>query len=177
MMKDKTTLRAILTLRIMCILVLLVQIYEIAIIYSGKYPIILMFDGKIWTKQITDLALGDRIATVFILEVFCLAWLYVVYQFWALCNLYQNNLIFTSANARRFKKMSIGLIIMSISDSTTFAMIGDYLIYRGIITQMPDIDPSMVIDVNFLAAGVMFWLMTKIMERACILQEDADLTV
>ena len=54
---------------------------------------------------------------------------------------------------------------------------GFYLTTRDILEHMPDMDLALMIDVNFLTAGLLFWLIAKIMERASILQAEAELTV
>ena len=71
----------------------------------------------------------------------------------------------------------MGLIAVSAFEMLELPLMGGYLYSRGILSQMPDIDPLLSLEADFLAAGVFFWLIAKIMERAAKMQEENDLTV
>lgn len=174
---DKTIERSILALRTLCILVVIAQATETIIEFNGDTPLVLIMDNQIWSKPLSEFSMLDKIAILGISELFTMAWLFVIYQFWALCDLYSKGEVFTRANARKFHFMSVGLILMSLGKTISDPLLGYFLASRGILEAQPDFDPATMIDINFLTAGVVFCLIAKIMERASLLQQDADLTV
>ena len=175
---DKTMGRLILALRCLCVMTALMEVAENIFTFLLKdFALSLHIDGALWSRQFSSFNPRDQFVIFLIEEAFSLAWLFVIYQFWALCALYKQGWIFTTQNASKFKYMALGLMAMSLAETLALPLTGLYFTSRGILGQMPDLDLAVIIDVNFLTAGILFWLIAKIMERASILQEEADLTV
>lgn len=175
---DKTMGRMILALRCFCIMTALMEVAENVFTFLLKdFSLMLHIDGELWSREFSSFNAHDKFIIFLIEEAFSFAWLFVIYQFWALCALYKQGRIFTTKNASKFKYMGFGLIAMSLAQTLILPLTGLYLTSQDVLEQMPDLDLAVIIDVNFLTAGILFWLIAKIMERASILQEEAELTV
>lgn len=175
---DKAMGRLILALRCFCIITALMEVAENIFTFLLKdFSLMLHIDGELWFREFSSFNVRDKLIVFLIEEAFSFAWLFVIYQFWALCALYNQGRIFTTRNAFKFKHMAFGLIAMSLAQTLMLPLTGLYLTSQGILGKMPDLDWAVMIDVNFLTAGILFWLIAKIMERASLLQEEAELTV
>ncbi len=164
-------------LRLLIIIAVLMTIVEIVLAFFSDEPIALFVQGEVWMQEISSFGLVDRIVIFSILGVAIFLWMTVLYQFWRLCSLYRQNMIFTVKNAHCFIRIGWAMIGMAITDTLEIPLLGAYLLESGYIPAMPDMDAAFMFELDFLVAGLFFWLVAKIMERAAILQEEAALTV
>ncbi len=139
-------------------------------------PIALFIDGELWTKRISSFAVKDRLVLFGILNVKTVMWLVALYQIWRLCRLYSQAIFFTVQNARCFANVGRALVGMAVLDTLIVPLCGVFMKSQGIIAKMPDINAFMP-ELDLLTAGVLFWLISKIMERASVMREEADFTV
>jgi len=177
MQDDNVIKRSVFVLRMFCLLTAGLQILLNIAAFFGDGAVILPLNNGVWTKAFSEFSLLDRLIVFSIEEATTIFWLFVLYQFWSLCSLYSQGLIFTSDNAQKFKSMAYGLIAMSVAETLMTPVEIMFLGYKNILTEMPQYDFTDAIDTNFLTAGILFYLIAKIMGRASLLQEDADLTV
>ncbi|WP_161629874.1 DUF2975 domain-containing protein [Desulfogranum japonicum] len=139
-------------------------------------PVALFIESELWTKSISSFQVEDRLIIFSILNAKTLLWLIALYQIWRLCRLYSQTEFFTVRNAFCFANVGRALIGMAVVDTLIVPLVGAFLKYRGIIPQMPDMNAFMP-ELDLLVAGLFFWLIAKIMERAAIMREEADLTI
>lgn len=174
---SSSTHRIILWLRILVIVSASMSIIETVLAFFSDEPIALLINDELWSKDISDFGILDRLVLFDIFTVATVLWLIVLYQFWKLCRLYSANMIFTVHNARCFVTIGWAMVVMAIFETFALPLIGAYLKYRDIIPQMPDMDLAFMFELDLMAAGLFFWFVAKIMERAATMREEADLTV
>ena len=175
-MEDPVIRRLVFVLRALCISAVLILIVQNVEIYSSSLKLNLTIQGTEWNALLSDFNKMERFAIVLILNFSNLIWMYVIYQFWALCSLYAKRNIFSADNVKKFQNMSYGLIGMSVAQNLALPFLGLFLMHGGYIQNYPDMDLT-AIDLNFMTAGVLFLLIAKIMQRAIQLQDEADLTI
>ena len=163
-------------LRILIGAAAIMTVAEDTLSFFTDKPVALFINGELWTKKISSFQVQDRLAIFGILNAKTLLWLIALYQIWRLCRLYSHAEFFTTRNALCFSNVGRSLIGMAVVDTLIVPLVGAFLKYRGIIPKMPDMDVFMP-ELDLLVAGLFFWLIAKIMERAAIMREEADLTI
>lgn len=166
-----------LLLRALVLVAAAVSMVETVYIFFSDFPLALPIDGEVWTKPVSELTVHDRFVLFAFIEIATLFWFSVLYQFWRLCGLYAQGLFFTALNARCFKYIAWAIIGMSLVDSVEVYAIGAYLTAQGIIPMMPDVEFFLLLETDFLVAGLFFLLIAKIMERAAVMQGESELTI
>lgn len=178
-MNSKNTLsvrQLTLWLRILTVAASIMTVAEDTLSFFTDKPVALFINGELWTKKISYFEIQDRLVVFGILNTKTLLWLIALYQIWRLCQLYNRAEFFTVRNAFCFANVGHALIGMAVVDTLIVPLVGVFLKYRNIIPQMPDMNIFMP-ELDLLAAGLFFWLIAKIMERAAIMREEIDLTI
>lgn len=163
-------------LRLLIVLSITVTIIEAVYVFFSDYPIMLYIDEVLWTKELSSFGVWDRLVVMDIVMASTLFWFLALYEFWKLCDLYGQNKFFAFENARRLVSVALFLMAMSAADALTVPVVGTYLSFREFVPQMPDMSLFML-DTDLIVAAVFFWLIAKVMERAALMKEEADLTV
>ncbi|TLP68980.1 DUF2975 domain-containing protein [Parasedimentitalea maritima] len=147
-------------------------------VFQSDFPLALQVDGEVWIRKISEFSISDRVAIFSMLEFTTLPWYWALFMMWRLAKLYRDGQYFTPQNSRCFVGIAYALIAMSILDTLIAPVIGGYFYYRGILDGMPDMDVTLILaDTDLLTAGLFFFLIGMIMEKASTLREEADMTI
>ncbi|WP_035240227.1 DUF2975 domain-containing protein [Desulfobacter vibrioformis] len=163
-------------LRFLILAASIMTVAEDTLSFFTDKPIALFIDDTLWTKPISSFAIQDRLVLFGILNVKTMMWLIALYQIWKLCQLYRHTIFFTVQNARCFANIGRALVGMAVLDTLIVPLCGVFMKSQGIIAKMPDINIFMP-EIDLLAAGIFFGLVSKIMERAAVMREEADFTI
>ncbi len=163
-------------LRLLIAVSVTVTIIEAVYVFFSDYPISLYIDETLWTKELSSFSAWDRFVVMDLVLASAVFWFLALYEFWKLCDLYGQKKFFAFENARHLVRVGLFLMAIFVVDGITVPVVGAYLKFRDIIPQMPDMNVFML-DTDLIVAAVFFWLIAKVMERAALMKEEADLTV
>lgn len=167
----------IVSLRILIIVAILMSAFETIFLFFSDKDIAFYLNETLWTKKISSFGIWDRFIVFDLLSLLTILWFAVLYQFWRLCDLYSQGKVFTTENTRCFRYIAWAIMGMALLETIEIAMIGAYLNFRGIVPHMPDLDGILMLELDLLTAGIFFWLVSKIMDHAALIREEAELTI
>jgi hypothetical protein len=142
-------------------------------------PIGLVKNGgaQSWVTVFSGLPLVDRLTILFIHSFEPAVWLYAVLQIFRLARNYRGGQIFGEANARCFIRIGAALGLMGILHFVTYPAINYFLFWRGISPWLGDMPGLFLFRIDYLMAGVLFFVLGKIMRRASELEETDRLMI
>ena len=156
----------------------IMSLVDTIIVFDSDFPLALQIDGDVWIRQISEFSVSDRVAIFSMIELTTLPWYWALFMMWCLAKLYRDGQYFTPQNSRCFVGIAYALIAMSILDTLLAPAVGGYFYYRGIIDGLPDMNVTMILaETDLLTAGLFFFLIGIIMEKASTLKEEADMTI
>jgi hypothetical protein len=148
-------------------------------IFQSDFPISLQVNGEVWTRQVSEFAMSDRLVVFTLIELASLPWFWALFNMWRLAGLYKGSQYFTQGNSKCFVNIGVALIIMAALQTSLAPVASWYLYSRDVIDGLADWDISLIFlsETDLLTAGLFFLLVGTIMEKASKLQEEADMTI
>jgi len=156
----------------------ILSLTDMVFVFQSDFPLALQIDGEVWIRKISEFLVSDRVAILSMIELTTIPWYWALFMMWRLAKLYRDGQYFTPQNSRCFVGIAYALIAMSVLETLLAPIIGGYLYHRGIIDGLPDMNVTLIFaDTDLLTAGLFFFLIGIIMEKASILKEEADMTI
>lgn len=140
-------------------------------------PLILIKGTELWKTTLGNLPFLDAVLCITIQILPTVAWMFCVTNIIALARLYRQGIIFESTNTRCFVRIGIGLMMMGILSAIVFPIINYLLFIRGVSPWLADMQILALCEPDLIMAGVLFFLLGKIMQRGKDLEEFDRLTV
>lgn len=144
---------------------------------SSNVPLVLTKGQEVWNIPVSKLPAKEGLVFALIVMLPNLAWFWGVLQIIRLAVRYRQGMIFDVRNAVCFTRLGVALVLMGILSSLTLPA-ANYLLYcRGISPWLADMLWQEVLYLDPITAGVLFYVLGKIMQRGAVLQENDKLTV
>jgi len=172
--------RMVAVLRGLVYLVIVLTIAEIVGAVLNDQKVYLDIGGELWSRALSAFDAADRIVIIvgYGLSATILVW--GVYQLIRLCRLFDVGVIFAPETVRCFKRFAAALITLAVYDTLRPLFLIGYLWARGSIPHAPDMDPVMIlgfVQADTLALGVLFFVISRIMEIGLELRSETELTI
>ena len=170
----------ILVLRILVYIVILLQLAGFASIYLSDEKLYLKIDDEIWEKRILDLTLGNQIMVGVYMFIPTAILIWGLVQIDGLCTFFSKGMIFCNGTVLKFKRFALALLLLGVVEMLITPMLIAYLKLVGIAPAWPDMDFSLVLDLlelEVVMVGVLFFVISRIMETGLAMKDEMELTV
>ncbi|MCA1907427.1 MAG: hypothetical protein LDL39_03610 [Magnetospirillum sp.] len=140
-------------------------------------PITLSHGSEIWSTTLQALSAVDGAMLVTAVMAPQLAWIYAMAQVALLALDYRRGLLFHSSLTKRFIRLGVAMFVASVLGSTAAPVLGQIFFARGVLPWVPDIPLFAAVDTSLAMAGVLFFVLGKVMQRGAELQDSDSLTI
>ncbi|RED53842.1 DUF2975 domain-containing protein [Aestuariispira insulae] len=179
-MREQKIAQLVSILRWMVYLVVIVQIGTVATLFLSDDKIYFVMADGIWSQRISTLNAADQlfVSTVLVMPVAVFLW--GVSQIALLCKLFEAGMIFSLDAVQSFKRFSIALVMVALAQTAVVPLLIVYLYNRDVLPAIPEPVPGQILSVlraDIFLVGVLFWLISKIVETVMEMKSEYELTV
>ena len=163
---------------LMALVTLLYNLAEITLIWFDlDLSLSLEREDETWEADFHTLPFGVKFGLGAILVVPELPWFYAIVQIALLGHSFMRGQIFTEINCRRFQKIGLALIIEGALESLVDPSAMWLLYLTDTTPWLAEFDPFFTWDLNPLMAGLLFFVLGKIMQRGLELDTSDRFTI
>jgi hypothetical protein len=174
---NKKIRKLTLSLRWIIYIAIAVTVGDLLILLVTDHPIALMVEGEIWSSSTFELPFQAR-WTIYVLHIAPSAiWVYGLVCIIRLCKLYEEDVFFTTRNTLQFKRFGFSLVFLSLIDTISFPIMNAVIYWSDTISSMSEFSVFDILEIDTLMGGILCIVVAKIMEIACTLKEESDLTI
>ena len=157
---------------------LALNLLQLALVWSQPgLTVDLRHGGEPWSIGWTDLSLRIRLALGAVLVLPQLAWLAAVWQVLRLGQSFRKGQVFTEVNIVRFQAIGLALVLQGVLTMAVLPAVAAILWVAGVTPWFADMGGVFSVDFDYLLAGLLFYVIGRIMRRALELDAADRLTI
>ncbi|MCA8883871.1 MAG: DUF2975 domain-containing protein [Rhodobacteraceae bacterium] len=162
----------------LALLTLALNVAQLSLLwFEPVLPITLTSGDEVWSTDFHDQPRHVQIALIALVTGSELPWIFAVVQIALLGRDYMRGTVFTENNTRRFQKIGLALIALGVFGSLLHPAIAALLFAFGGAPWMADMAPLFTLEIDYLMAGLLFFVIGKIMQRGLELQTSDQFTI
>mgnify|MGYP003882789541 CR=1 FL=1 len=167
-------------LRVLVWFVLIAQAISLAAVFINDEDIYLQIEGELWHQPLSAFQASDQFFVAVVLIVPTLILMWGLFQIAVLCRYYKGGVLFALDTILCFKRFAIALIALAVVETLMLPILIFYLWSRQALPGLPDFDPVDLLEVlqtEILLVGVLFFVITRIMETGLEMKQEVELTI
>ena len=175
-----TLSRMVTVLRWLIYILAAAQIFKAILFLAGQDKVYLPLNGEIWSKTFASFGTPDQIILIVAHSIHTGIFLWGLYQLSILVRWFAKGVIFSIDTINCVKRFSVALIFYALAESLLPPILIAYLWARDILPAAPEMDLSFLmnfLDVHIFTAGVLFFIISRILETGLQNQNELELTI